>query len=463
MTKHTLTPGPSPGEDAGRGVNAEALVTAEIALERTEAAPLSRWLAERSENWQMVYGAACAFAVYFCMYAFRKPYTAGSFAGLTFWESGLTLKTALVVGQIAGYATSKWLGIKVCSETGPGSRRRMLLRLILFAEAALVLFAAVPVGFKPAAMFLNGLPLGMVFGLVVPYLEGRRRSDVMLACLCSSFVLAGGVVKDLGVATLAAGVSELWMPAVVGAAFLIPLFLSSWLLDQLPPPRVADEEHRHARTPMTSADRWSFMRRYGLGLAPLFVVYLLLTAMRDYRDNFGVELLKEVGAADQRAAFTRMELPIALCCLAMLAGLNVVGNNRRALLALHGIIAGGCAVVLSATWLHEQRTITGFQWLALTGLGSYLAYVAFNAAFFERLMAVTRAPGTAVFGIYVADALGYVGSIGLQIGKDWFAGGSTRAEFFGRFTWTVGTFGIIAALCAAAFFATVRPVDSAHN
>ena len=47
-------------------------------------------------------------------------------------------------------------------------------------------------------MFLNGLPLGMVFGLVVSYLEGRRQTEALAAALTASFIVSSGVVKSVG-------------------------------------------------------------------------------------------------------------------------------------------------------------------------------------------------------------------------------------------------------------------------
>ena len=46
-------------------------------------------------------------------------------------------------------------------------------------------------------MFLNGLPLGMVWGLIVPYFEGRSGSDFMLVTLCISLIVGSGIVKDV--------------------------------------------------------------------------------------------------------------------------------------------------------------------------------------------------------------------------------------------------------------------------
>ena len=56
----------------------------------------------------------------------------------------------------------------------PGHRAWALVLLIAWAETALVLFAVLPPQGKVVALFLNGLPLGTVWGVVFSFLEGRR-------------------------------------------------------------------------------------------------------------------------------------------------------------------------------------------------------------------------------------------------------------------------------------------------
>ena len=55
-----------------------------------------------------------AFGTYFCMYAFRKPFTAASYRRRRVW--GVGYKTVLVTAQVLGYTLSKFLGIKVVAE-----------------------------------------------------------------------------------------------------------------------------------------------------------------------------------------------------------------------------------------------------------------------------------------------------------------------------------------------------------
>jgi phosphonate degradation associated HDIG domain protein len=78
-----------------------------------------------------------------------------------------------------------------------------------------------------------------------------------------------------------------------------------------------------------------------------------------------------------------------------------------------------------------------------------MAYVPHDSVVFDRIIASTRVPGTAVFAIYLADAIGYTGSIGLPLVKDQFFAGVDRLTFFRVFTYIVslGGIGILAASC----------------
>src|SRR5262245_26315209 len=75
-----------------------------------------------------------AFGTYFCMYGFRKPFTAASFAGVKLW--GLDYKVVLVTAQVFGYTVSKFIGIKAVSEILPHRRAIAVVLLIGLAQAA---------------------------------------------------------------------------------------------------------------------------------------------------------------------------------------------------------------------------------------------------------------------------------------------------------------------------------------
>src|SRR5438105_1950456 len=109
---------------------------------------ITEWLKRAPRGWFSLYAGAVAFCTYFCMYAFRKPFTAASFSGLTFLGTRVALKTAFVISQVLGYALSKYIGIKVCSEAPRSRRAALLVWLILSAQAALLLFAVLPGDWK---------------------------------------------------------------------------------------------------------------------------------------------------------------------------------------------------------------------------------------------------------------------------------------------------------------------------
>src|SRR3954468_3841600 len=169
-----------------------------------------------------------AFGAYFCTYGFRKPFTAATYDRVAF--AAVSLKTLFVAAQVAGYTLSKFIGIKFVAEAKPSRRAAYLVALIVIAELSLVLFGLTPAPFNAAWLTLNGLALGVVFGLVMGFLEGRQRTEALVASLCASFIVADGVMKSAGGYLLKLGVGELWMPAAAGLIFLPPLLLFAWML-----------------------------------------------------------------------------------------------------------------------------------------------------------------------------------------------------------------------------------------
>ncbi|MBT5319637.1 MAG: hypothetical protein HOL45_06990, partial [Chloroflexi bacterium] len=382
----------------------------------------------------VIFAISMSFSTYFCMYAFRKPFSAAQFEGLWLFGTHVELKTAFVISQVIGYALSKYLGIKFCSEMTRGRRLSTLIGLVVVAEIALLLFAVLPPQLKIFALFANGLPLGMVWGLVVWYLEGRRTSELLLAGLSCSFILASGVVKDIGRWLMGEhGVSEFWMPFATGFIFLLPFVISTLLLDQLPDPDDDDESERTHREPMDRAHRISFLKRFFVPLSMLFFAYIFLTAYRDFRDNYGVEIFTELGYGGTPGIFSISEICVAFGVLVPLALLFLIRDNFFGLLAAFALMISGALSLGVSTLLLDRGAISGLSWMILVGIGSYLAYVPYGSILFDRIIAQTHVIGTAVFAIYVADALGYTGSVAVLLFKDLVADEATRLDFLRSF------------------------------
>ena len=400
-----------------------------------------------------------SFTTYFCMYAFRKPFSAASFEGTEVFGD-MPIKTAFVISQIIGYCISKYLGTKYCAEVKRNQRLIYLLGAIGIAEFALFLFAVLPAPLKIGAIFLNGLPLGMVWGFVVAYLEGRRTSELQLAGLSCAYIIASGVVKDVGRWQLGLGISEYWMPFMTGLMFFPVLFVSANLLNWMPEPNDGDIEERVQRKPMTGAERWAFALRFAIGLSLLLVVYFALTAFRDIRDTYGVEIFAELGYGDAPAIFTRSEVLVAFGVMACLVPITWIHNNRKALLAVFSLLVIGCALIGVSTMLMQRGHISGLAWMILIGLGAYMAYVPYGSVLFDRVVAATRTSGTAVFAIYLTDAFGYTGSVFFQLYKVITQAEISWLQFFTGFCYFMAIGGGI--LLAIAYFDFARAAKRAE-
>lgn len=405
-----------------------------------------------------IFAGLAGFCAYFAMYAFRKPFSAATFDTVPGWNILLDYKIALVLAQVAGYALSKIVGVKVISEIDPARRGRAILGLIGLSWLALVAFAIIPAPWNVAALFLNGLPLGMIWGLVFGYMEGRRVSEVLGAVLCASFIVSSGVVKSVGAWLMqTAHVDRFWMPAATGALFMPLLLVSVWALSQLPPPSPADEAERVRRAPMDAGQRAAFLAVYGPGVALLVLSYILLTALRDFRDNFAAEIWTALGYGGQSAMFTQSELPVAAVALVALAAVMVVRDNRRALMVIHAVVAAGFLILGGSTLAFQAHMLSPLAWMILTGAGLYMAYTPFNAMLFDRLIAFSGRVATAGFLIYVADASGYLGSVALLLWRNFGVVDLNWLQFFILSIYATSIAGVVCVALAAVYFQHRHP------
>lgn len=384
-----------------------------------------------------------AFLAYTGMYAVRKSFLAGQFEGVEMMND-FHFKTILIISQVLGYMLSKFLGIRVVSALPAGRRMLTLIGLVGFGLLALVGFAVAPPVIKPLMMFLNGLPLGMVFGLVLVYLEGRKNSELLVAGLSATFIFSTGLIKSTGIWMMQDfGVAEGWMPLVTGLVFF-PWFVAAvYGLDRCKGPSEEDRQLRTERRPMKKADRRDFLNRHGWAFLGLVLMYVVLTVVRDFRDNFIVEFWAELGMKGNPELITLTEVPIALVVLLISAlGILVLDNKKAFNLGMVLTLVSGGLMVLT-TLLFDQGLVGSITWMISSGFCVYLPYILFHCLIFERFVAVLKYKGTVEFLFYIADAFGYLASVAIMLYKELMTVQLSWVGFFTRLNLVGGWFMVL--------------------
>jgi len=360
-----------------------------------------------------------AFLTYASVYAYRKPFTVATFDGVKFW--GISYQTLLIISQVTGYMLSKFYGIRFIAELKKMGRWKTALILIATAWTALFLFAITPAPYGMFFLFINGFSLGFMWGIVFSYVEGRRATDFIGSVMAVSFIFAGGFTRSVAKWLMIDwGVNEYWMPFITGLIFALPLLAFIFLLERIPGPDELDEQQRSVREPMSKSERKKFMQIFGVGLLIITASYLILSVMRDLRDNYMANLWTELGYANNYSIFTKTETNTSLIILFIVGMVVLVRKNITALRISHMIIAAGFLLACISSWLFLNGRMSGALWMQLTGLGLYLGYIPFNCIFFERLIAAFRIKGNAGFLIYFADAFGYLGAVLVMLTKEFF-------------------------------------------
>ncbi len=396
-----------------------------------------------------LYASTLIFLVYTCAYAFRKPFTVGLYEGETLW--GFDIKILYVLFEVIGYACSKFLGVKLLPGMKHSQRIYYTIGLMSFSEVALLGFALLPPYLKVFALFLSGLPLGMMWGVLFSYLEGRRISEVLNVGLSVALIVSSGLVKTLGQFVLDKfDVGEYWMPVVTGAICFPFMVVCAYLLNQMPEPTAKDIAQRSKREPMTRGERRTFLRRFGLGIGLLMLFYGSLTVLRELRDSFAADIWKELHV-DGAFVFTQTEIPIAIFVLFLMGLIVFVRNNWRALNIIYVITIIGGVLMIAATLMFTSGVIGPILWMILLGLGLYMGYIPFSYLV-ERLIAALRITSTTVFLLYLADSCGYLGTVAVFLVKNFSRWDISWGTMVVRTAYVVGVISIISIILIYRYF-----------
>jgi len=398
------------------------------------------------------YAAVVAFLTYASVYAYRKPFTIATFDGLRFW--GIPYQTLLIISQVIGYMLSKFYGIRFIAELKKLARWKSIAILVGSSWLALLGLALTPAPWGILFLFLNGFPLGLIWGIVFSYVEGRRTTDFIGSALAVSFIFSSGFVKSVAKwLMLHVDISEKWMPFATGAVFALPMVLFIYLLEKTPPPSEEDIASRSIRLPMDKKERVKFFNRFSFGLIAVIITYFFLTIIRDIRDNFMANIWNDLGYGKTAAIFTTTEVPTTLAVLLLMSLLVLVRKNIYAFKLIHVLILLGFIVAGASSWFFLRGQLDPVYWMTLVGLGLYTAYIPFNSIFFERLIASFKMGGNVGFLIYLADSFGYMGSVGVMLSKEIFQIKSSWALLYPKAVVLFSAIGIAGTLISYLYFA----------
>lgn len=381
--------------------------------------PNLRTAASNMPDWLFVlWAGGTALLSYSLVYALRKPFTAAEFDGLQ--VAGMDYKIVVSIIQLIGYVCAKMLGIKYISELKPEGRLKFIVGSAALSEVSLVAFGLLPAPYNIFALFFNGLSLGCMWGVIFSFLEGRRTTDIFASIMGVSMALSSGVAKSLGLYALNdLGVSEFWMPALVGAVAFPLLCFMGWMMTKFPAPTAADIAARTKRVTLDGRQRWQLFVKFMPLLIMLFGANLLLTVQRDIKEDFIVCIIDVSQVSSW--AFAHLDSIATLVLLGVFALLSAVGNHLRALclILIMSAIGMGTIAFLGAEAGSLNMPVTA--WLFLQTLCIDIAYLSFQTIFFERFIACFKVQGNVGFFIITIDFIGYLGTLCLLLFKEFQA------------------------------------------
>lgn len=393
----------------------------------------------------ILWAGGLALLSYSLVYVLRKPFTAASFSDAEFFN--IDYKVAVTISQILGYVISKFIGIKLISELKSEERFKFILTSVLLAEASLILFGLLSTPYNVAAMFLNGLSLGCMWGVIFSFIEGRRMTDILASLLGVSMVISSGTAKSVGLYVMNhLHVSEFWMPALIGAVALPLLLLLGYALNKLPEPTKEDIAMKSERETLNGKQRWELFRSYMPFLTMLFVANIAIVILRDIKEDFLVNIIDVSSFSPW--LFAQIDSVVTLIILVIFGLMVLVKDNLKALSVLFGLIITGMIVMSAVSFGQDRMQLSPVIWLFLQSLCLYIAYLTFQTIFFDRFIACFKIRGNVGFFIVTTDFLGYTGTVVVLVLKEFCNPDINWASFYNQFAGYVGIFCCITFVCS---------------
>lgn len=393
----------------------------------------------------ILWAGGAALLSYSLVYALRKPFTAAAFEDAEFFN--IDYKVAVTISQILGYVISKFIGIKLISELKAEERFKFILTSVLLAEASLILFGLLSTPYNVAAMFLNGLSLGCMWGVIFSFIEGRRVTDILASLLGVSMIISSGTAKSVGLYVMNnLQVDEFWMPALIGAVALPLLLLLGWVLNRLPAPTKEDVAMKSERETLNGKQRRELFKNYMPFLSMLFVANIAIVVLRDIKEDFLVNIIDVSSYSPW--LFARIDSVVTVIILAIFGLMVLVKNNLKALSVLFGLIITGMVVMAVISFGQGRFQLSPVMWLFVQSLCLYIAYLTFQTIFFDRFIACFRIRGNVGFFIVTTDFLGYTGTVLVLVVKEFCNPDIDWAVFYNQLAGYVGIFCCATFICS---------------
>ena len=276
----------------------------------------------------------------------------------------------------------------------------------------------------------------------------------MLALILSiNFIFSFGVAKSLSRMSIETWkVPEIYTSFVTGLLYIPLLLLAVWMLTKIPPPSAAESESRGERVPLNGQQRKQLFRQFFVGLAAITFINLLLTILRDVKDNYAVEILRVVKPSFKPAIFAQMETIAAVIVLLLLLLLAAFKNHFRSIAAHHVAIGCGLLTILLSAWLLQQRIFDPVFNLVLNTIGVYVCYNTLQCLFLDRFIAAFKIKGNIGFFFYFMDSIGYLGSCFIIVNKEILNARVNWLNYFLAISFILGSLGLISIVISWLYF-----------
>jgi hypothetical protein len=339
-----------------------------------------------NSKWMSIYVAFCMMIVNFLDRILRFSVFS---APISYWN-GTNTKEYLGIATSSAMCIGMFMGIYFISKTDEKYRKIMLLSsMIILCWLPGLTFITEIDWIIILGKFIGTLPEGIFSGIIVTYLEGRKKTDIYTGAYYLGSMLGRPASNTIGT-YLSNVVGTKWVPVSISALSFVPLLIVTLLITAIPKPS-SDDKMTKCERKINMANAKYFWWYFSFGIMGIIVTSGTIFGWRTYRDYFTIEIYsQELGYNPQPWVYFMTDMPGVIVPLIMFIYLNKIRSNTTAFVSLTIYILVAVTIVFFICMIAVFDNANPYVFLIMTALASYML-IPTIFPLFDRLVAISKA------------------------------------------------------------------------
>lgn len=398
-----------------------------------------------NDKYLMIYISICMFVINFLDRILRFSVFS---IPVSYWN-GTQMKEYLGIITSFSMFLGMFLGIWIINKFQKERNKLIFISMFILCWTSSISFLSDINWIIILGKFLGTLPEGIFAGMLITFLEGRKKTDIYTLFFYLGAMLGRPTSTFIGV-YMSNYFEYKWIPMIISIFAFIPLITFTFLITLIPKPDQNDIENKSERK-IDSEKAKQFCKYFLFGIIGIIIISCTTFGWRTYRDYFTLEIYsQELNEIPPAWIYMAIDSSGCFFPLIMFIILNKINSNIKGFLSLSFYVLIAVIIIFIISLLSINDIINPYLFLFLSSVASYML-IPTIFPLFDRIVGASKSEISTLFLKNFSDGINnFVSFIILIIVL--YIPSKIQLEIYELYGGIIGGFNIVIFLMTILFF-----------